>query len=131
MTDPAASSAGSAVGALLGASTASIIGVDLITIGWSLVGGWLGTSFAPKLGPVKSAVQFLVAALTSALFATLIASYLRRAYGVSDPNVERGLALGISAAFYILKKVVLARIGGVMDRFITRVFGPDDKGNPQ
>jgi hypothetical protein len=126
-TEPAGSAiaASAAGGVAIGLSAASLIGVDLVTIAWAMAGGWFGTSFGPKLGPVKATVQFVLASLISALIATVLANYLSKSYGFDDTNAARLLAVIISSSFYILRKALLARIGAVADKFLTRIFGPD------
>lgn len=120
-----AASAAYAVGAgAVSAGVASLIGVDVATIGWALVGGWFGSAFAPKAGPTATVVQFVFASLISALAATAFAWY----WLIKEPVIIHLAAAAISMSFYVLKHALLHRIGIAIDKSLNRIFGsPGDK----
>lgn len=110
----------------LSAAIAGAIGVDVPTIAWALVAGFFGSASEARVGPTMRVVQYVAACLLAALGATVVMHQLH----VTDDSVRYMLAACLSAGFYLLKKMLMARFLKLADRWlgrIERVFGEDDK----
>lgn len=116
ITPAAAATAGVTISGV-SAAVASALGIDVTTICWALAGGWFGSSFAPKVGPIKTVVQFLAASLISALGATVAADWWQL-----KPGYMHLLAASLSSSFYALKRAILARVGLALDRVLDRIW---------
>lgn len=119
MNEPVSATAAAGI-TLAGVSAAvtAALGVDVTTICWALAGGWFGSSFAPKVGPIATVVQFVLASLISALAATVAAEPWSL-----NPTQMHLLAAGLSMSFYALKKILFSRLGAIVERVIEAAFG--------
>lgn len=125
------------IGGSVGAAVSSLLGIDVQTIIWALIGGFFGAARAPEIKRsstlvlyLQITVQYLLACLISALAATAI-GHLLNVGGL--PAVRNLLASAFSFAFYPLTQRIVGRAGDIVDAGLDRLGvkkQPGDGGQP-